>query len=362
MSITVYCHRPDRLGARLKNFLYAIRFSKSINASLVVNWSPTAVGLSLDADKRRSIDHDAYCFYDLFDKTKLGLAFPEISVTRLDNIEMRNLCRQMKAVPISEKPDLESSCFQNEVNYPIFYDSTNPRLLDNVHEESVEYYFKLLPLHFTVNEALADVTRQLELPQALCLHVRRGDLMSVSEIGHALKIDPDNNQLRLSLLNAANHFLRRYAPYEAYRTAINHSGDGTRLIVMSDDEEIKRQFARDYGERCFDYKSILDQHHLTPQQRDFVEFLLIAKSGTIIGTESAFVDFPATLGGKKVINVLAFIDVQHFIDDLKSIFVISSSDPGLFDEILDLYMKFFSTRHQLVDQKKQLMSYLHQLY
>jgi hypothetical protein len=338
-----------------------------IDANLIVNWASTSYGLSLDIEKSRSIDHDAYLFFDIFDENRFRGAFEDVVVTSLDNDEMKRPWQQVKGVKsfqLSQGATLKLSDFQNQSISPIYYDITNPyRFLggDSL-DKDVASYFNLLPLHPAVSEALADVTSQLNLSKVLCLHVRRGDLMNVSDLATALKNDPSNKALRLRLLTSVPHLINRYAPYHAYESAIKELGGSKKIVVvMSDDEEVKRKFVKNYGERCLDYKSILDRHQLTNLQRDFVEFLIIAQSGQILGTESAFVDFSAKVGGKYVNNVLAFIDVPYFIEEIKHIFRIDAVNRELLIDILELYIASFSRRRLLDDKKKQLESHIYDL-
>lgn len=361
MSLTVYCYRSDRLGARLKNFLHALIFSKKLHANLIVNWSPGALGLALDRKDSHCIDHDDYQFFDLFDKANFDSDFPHISITSHNHFEMEELLVSIKgqtSLKISEVDSQKISYFVDGNRTPILFDITRQySFLDdttNRKHKEIENIFKLLPLHPSVRNALDLVIDKLDLRNALCIHVRRGDLMNVTDIAQSFKNNPDNKNLRKRLLNSIQHLVNRYAPNHAYDAAIEELGANRKLVIFSDDSGVKKRFLNDYGGHCLEYDHLLESQNLTVQQRDFVEFLIIAHCGEIVGTESAFVDFSSQLGGKSVKNVLAFIDVQQFVTELKSLFAIDSSNNDLLKDILELYLDSFSRRNPLMHKSEEL--------
>lgn len=343
--IHVTCSRPDRLGARLRNCLYALEFSKRIGASLTVNWSPTAGGLGKEGN---SIDHDQYRFYDLFDQDSFASRYPEVDVSTLSPEEHRVRTLAETYEPLSRIGRHPLDYFSDSPHARIHYDTTHPYYFLNHPEPcgAVGSLFSDLPLHPSVSAALDQVQAVSPLAEALCLHVRRGDIMEITCLSEERKAVI--NKYRLA---QARHFTFKYAPSEAYQEAIKDLGSDRPIVVFSDDPTVKQYFAAEYGNRYVNYDAILDPLPLTIQQRDFVELLLISLCGESVGLRSAFVELATLIGGRVLHPIHRYIDAKILIRDVGDLIGTGLATRPLYDYILKEFSARFAKYGQLETMK-----------
>lgn len=349
--VHVTCSRADRLGARLRNCLYALEFSERIGAALTINWAPTADGLG---QENLASDHDQYRFYDLFEQKGFTELHPGVDVSCLSVAEHMAWIQGESYAALSKIGYQPHSYFSNAPHSRIFYDTTHPYYFSQHPEPcgAVGPMFAQLPLHEAVASALQRVETSWPLADSLCLHVRRGDIMEITRL----------NEDRRAVLNKyrlgqARHFSFKYAPYEAYQRAIEELGDGRSIVVFSDDAEVKQRFARDYGDRCVNYAAILDPLPLTPQQRDFVELLLISRCGESVGLRSAFVELATLIGNRKLHSIHRYIDADILIRDVGDLIGRAESSEKLYTYILKEFSARFA-KYGFLDTMKAIDSHL----
>jgi len=347
----VTCCRDDRLGARLRNFLYALEFSERIGARLTVNWSPTAGGLGQEGI---ASDHDQYRFFDLFDEAGFREKHSNVDITSLTH-------REQQANALAENQSFASkigyqplSHFSDTHYSQIYYDTTHPYYFSNHPEPcgAIGSLFMGLPLNPDVAVALSQVVEEHPVADALCLHVRRGDIMEITRLSEERKAMI--NKFRLV---QARHFTFKYAPYEAYQQSIEALGGDKAIVVFSDDAAVKERFQADYGNRCINYNTILDSLPLTIQQRDFVELLLISRCGESVGLRSAFVELATQISGKKLHSIHPFIDPAILIRDVDDLIGKGEATRDLYLYILKEFGARFA-KYGLLDTTKAINSYL----
>ncbi len=349
--VHVTCSRDDRLGARLRNCLYALEFSQRIGAGLTINWAPTAGGLGQES---LASDHDQYHFYDLFDKAGFGELHHDVDVSNLCIAEYRSWLQTEGYAALSKVGYHPLSYFNDAPHPRIHYDTTHPYYFSQHPEPcgAVGPLFAKLPLHGAVASALESVETAWPLTDSLCLHVRRGDIMEITRLSEERRA-----VLNKYRLFQARHFSFKYAPYEAYQRAIEELGAGKTIVVFSDDAEVKERFASDYGDRCINYAAILDPLPLTPQQRDFVELLLISRCGESVGLRSAFVELATLISGQKLHSIHRYIDADILIRDVGELIGKSQETEKLYTYTLKEFSARFA-KYGFLDTMKAIDSHL----
>lgn len=361
MGPTIYCHRNDRLGARLKNLYFAWLFTEQIGGKLIVNWAPDAKIIA-SAIESCSIANNSFYFFDLFDEERFRSQFPNIEVTHLSESSFREFwlaCNQTNTAEIAHITSRSVSISAMTAFDRILFDTTQQfYFADNrTAHVSAGNFFGNFPLNKRIEKVLLSVETKYTFSRTICVHLRRGDLLNLSSIAAHFAQYPDNQNAERRFLSTLPHFIMRYAPYHAYKALLLECSDIDHVIVMSDDVIVKARLENDVGNKCIQYDMILDSHELTQHQRDYAEFMLISKSSRIVGTESAFVAFAAQVGAVKIESPYQFLDVSSYFDELNDLFHLSRLPSSATRQVLEAYATSFSKRSGLsekADEFRQL--------
>lgn len=361
MEPTVYSHRNDRLGARLKNLYFAWLFTETIGGRLIANWGADAKIIRSATDASSTVANN-YRFFDLFDEAQFRSRFPNIEVTHLTETSFRDFwltCDKQNTAEIAHIASGTLSTSAMAAFDRILFDATRQfefadSLIINL---SAGYFFGNAPVHKRIEKAILDVEARCDLSRTICVHLRRGDLLNLSSIAAHFAEHPENQRAEKRFLLSVQHFIMRYAPYHAYLALLHACSDIDHVMVMSDDAEVKARLENDVGDKCIHYDMILDSHELTQHQRDYAEFVLISRANRIVGTESAFVAFAAQIGAVEIESPYQFLDVSSYFDELNELFYLSRLPASATKQLLEAYATNFSRRSGLsakADEFRQL--------
>lgn len=359
MRKTVLCQRNDRLGARLKNLVYAFIFSRQTSSELTINWSPDDIRLgTFPAEKEAG-----HRIKDIFDPDLCAKLFPWISLTNCDFKKTKHsFLDQHGAIELQLSPSATREYFLSSEVEAIYYGLTVPYRFsdaDPISSDDVREILDCLPWSQPVKSALKEAASLIPLEATVCVHIRRGDLISLGDMVRRCWAN-ENRVLPASLVMSSSHFVPRYAPLSAYKQTIERIAlRGCSILLMSDDPNVKSKLAHTYSHFAIDYDTISSRLKLSQCQRDLFEFLLIRCCASVICTESAFSEFAAFSGGKQTVNPLACLEADSFIEDLATDLGLDLVTHRLFlIELIKSYSVFCGRRPSLHSVQRRLESFL----
>ncbi len=307
----VIASRPDRLGARLKNFVAAWDFAKRLGAPLLINWPPKG-GVKYVAS-------DDYDLFQLFDRTHLLSRADIAGVETQPHRALLNTHATPRTAVVSQGIRGTFNDFRRQFDC-IIYDSTYPYRagypLERVfrrHKRS--QIFQDIRLNREIHEALETISRSYRLRQAVALHIRRGDVGPLlTHAGGARK----EEQRKAHIRKRTFEFAARYAPLEAYIAAVARYDHSQQYCIFSDDDTVRQALAHDIHGRSINIDDDINAYPLSSTQRAFVEMMTIARTKTVICAKSAFPEFAAMVGACRRIPVLDYLEPQSLLRDIET--------------------------------------------
>lgn len=288
--------------ARLKCVYYAWRFIDRVDGQLFVIWPKLP--------ERYSEENVGYSPSQIFDLSNFYAAggadriqflegqclFPE-SAVGLDGPAFAH--RRPGSFELSDFADTDIVLsHRNRINYT-YSDETadSPKVTGRVTE-----LFRSLPIHPEIERVKeAFFERNGLTPKGYdAVHVRRGDVFDMWRAEMPSLLASTTTPERLNLI--IGHYISRTAPLQFYHPAISEIVKaGRKIIFTSDTPEIITHFRREFGPEYFiDLSGLKMRNDI---QKAFLDFLILADAGTIVGTSSNFSSFPAELGGATFVNV-----------------------------------------------------------
>jgi hypothetical protein len=351
----VFCSRGDRLGARLKNLLYALDFSLRIDGTLMLNWPPNGRCIGQEAIVS---DEGDYRFFDLFDETLFREQFPNTlftAYTAADYVKRTVGCDG--AILISQIMNQPRGFFEKEISKDVVYDLSHRYQFQDQEPNSepampLAEIFSRLPLHPAIERAVEQVVSAGRVEEALCLHVRRGDIVELLALNSA-----ETTSISKHRAIQINHFALKYAPLGAYLRAIEDLAGDRPILVFSDDPAARHELETAAAGRAIDHETLLTEHSLSAHQRDFVEILLIARSWRQVGLRSAFVELGAALGGQTCRSLRPYIDASTLINDLHPRLATSPAGKEIYRRVMEAYC-FYYRKEKLNHISKELELHL----
>ncbi|MEL7114870.1 MAG: hypothetical protein AAGP08_04640 [Pseudomonadota bacterium] len=326
---TVVCGRIDRLGFRLRNMLCAWELAERIGARLIVNWN--------EHDKYENIPFNLFQILDSSIETTHGDFFT------LDSRPYEALCADIGLDPKRKfdlGPDLTVADLQASAPGYLPYRSDSPyRFQGRARDDgraAIRDVFWRLPLAPAVSDALLDLQSRFDIARATTVHVRRGDIVSKGKISIPRDTaNPDAWRTKVKL--KFGKFGDRYAPERAYHDAIEATAPGSPLVILSNDAELRTRLEGAFSDRVVPVHEALDAADLSVMQRAFVEMLVMAKSATIIGTQSQFAKLPSILGPVPFVPVFDYADPIELFDLIEDV----HSDVPDRAELLDAFAEYY---------------------
>ncbi|MEL7115943.1 MAG: hypothetical protein AAGP08_10180 [Pseudomonadota bacterium] len=302
---TIVGFRRDRLIARLKNFLAAWDFARIIDARFVLNW-----------DNKDIADNGPCAFFDIFDEAQMHALEDEIALRFMPWEEFFEQPYAEPDLRIGKKEVIDPEAYRRRAFDHIWYLPTHsPRNVDWVGDTRIEAKRALLArltLHPNVSEALKLLDARIGVPDAVAVHIRRGDMIWADYGIKKAGLVP----ARAGLRELAGPFAARYAPDATYHRMIADLPPDRKLVLFSDDPEMRVAFTERYANRVIDVHRALDKMELTRVQRDLTEFLLLSKLPHILGSGSAYATFAAELGGAGTTLTHGYLSADEVIADV----------------------------------------------
>lgn len=298
-----FLKRSDRLIARLRHLVYALRFAQQIDGVVILAWAPLPKYFQQFDTENYEVDrifdvrehyaqggHERLVFFHSvipFPKSILSLQGSEFEHCRPDKFSRRELLAR-------PEPVFYSGAYVN------FQFEDEQKSTVEMGQE-VQAIFEAIPRNEVIVRVVEAAKDKLGGERYVALHVRRGDVgeMIKRDLPRLAMGQLEAAQLRLTI----SHYLSRTAPYSFYYPAVERAiAEGSRILFTSDSPETLTHFAEKYGPTNFvDVNRFVRARY--PIQKAFMDFLMLADAKRIVSTGSTYAAFAATLGGSELINV-----------------------------------------------------------
>jgi hypothetical protein len=285
----VIAGRMDRLGMRLAIILQSWHFARQIGYQTVALWPSREINREQDAE-RNDMHYPISDFFDIEASQSLigdnSIIFrddyfsPKQTFADKDSAFAGQFPAKFDRKRISDLPP--TIAVHSRAVGMRFADET----ADEVRKSCGELFRKLVPAP-EVTSAFKDLSTWIGNEPFTAVHIRRGDIMRtvrtlVSEFDPAAE-PPASTKRYLNMLRT------KLAPLSSIVGILNESKKTpTRVVIFSDcDRTAQSLRSLLKGRDC-----LCVSDHATPlandNQRSLAEFLILANSATLIGTQSAF--------------------------------------------------------------------------
>lgn len=295
--------RSDRLIARIKDLLWAWRFSDQVGGQLFYFWPKLPARYDYEQD-----GYSPAMIFDLPEFYRAGgadrltfvecdrIKFPDNGIA-LDSdrfAEQRKQGFDRAALASSDQLYVQRGSARARFAGFWFSDESGAgrhRLKDT------QRLFTELPTDRRILQLIEGFRDKNGLGEEYsAVHVRRGDCYSMMR--NALTEGCDDSRLHLLV----RHVVTRTAPTEFYREEIeNMIAKGHKIVLTSDSPESIRDFQKAYGAEHFVNLSIMRAGFAI--QKAYADFLVLYGASRIVGTGSNFSRFAAQLKDTPFINV-----------------------------------------------------------
>lgn len=306
--------RSDRLIARLKEMLWAWRFAQQANGQLVYFWVPLPErvgeerknykpGHILDLPKFYAGGGGDHLLFleDLinFPHDAIDLGGQEFEHCRAEGFDRARFTDTSDVFLYRAKKSERFAGFRMDDEPEQGY----------MRLREVRKLFASLPPNPIIERVLNTFFERNEISDGkfAAIHVRRGDCYD--QLRQEL-LDEDVDRTKLFI----THLMIRTAPLEFYRPFIEKLiQDDIKIVFTSDTPDVIEEFRNEFGRKHFiDLSNVVMK---IPIQKAFLDFLILTKARTIVGTGSNFGQFASQLSGRISINVALTGEVKGLEDE-----------------------------------------------
>ncbi len=338
---SVIASRSDRLGGRFRNMCAAWDFASKVGAPLVINWPGTGYA--------KYATQDDYSFFDLFDETDFKTRSNDVTLSSLSHEKLLAAHEGTDTLLISGATGKRQDFFDSAPG-DVIYNATSRYMFAEdeagLNKKSIEReIFHSLRLNAAVAACLEEVSQLCPLTGTVSVHVRRGDIVpllvnaGLTAVGTKVK---SVTSYERTITKRTYTFADRYAPVEAYESAIDTLGPNTSVCVFSDDDALKADMKQTYKDRIIDVDAVVSRHDLTSTQIAFVEMLVMSKTDAVVCANSAFSLFASFIGRCEVVEVLPFVNVKDLMRDFERYFFQRDDSAVLLAGLKNAYQKLLA--------------------
>lgn len=347
MRPTVVAYRPDLLGGRLLNLMHGWRLARRLDADFIHIWPQFSKWR-----EQSGYDEPTAPLSQLFDLAEHMLARPDLRFVTVDSpplVETVAMAeRRLRMLP--HTPD-DAAAYpfaptaQDVVaHWPeAGFTACTPFPVRGeawaaVHDEA-RALIRTLPLNAQLAAAMTQVREAVDLPGAVAIHLRRGDVA-----GMLLDVaDKDDAFVR----QFAGVFVSRYAPEQAYLAALAERPPAL-VLVFSDSREATAAILA-ANPRAVDGRALLAPiaraTGLTPLQGDCLDVLTMSEAGALLASGSNFAGAAAAYGGGTFADLRGRWSAEAVSQVLATHFAAS---PGrVIGALFDAFDSYFAGQPQL---------------
>lgn len=306
--------RGDRLAARLKNMLYAWRFSRQVDGQVIIGWLPRerTIYNALPAEPYSPmLIWDLPRFYA--DGWSREIFFMEGDNRTRDEFESLEGPNFADVAPNNFRKSQfvgRHAVYQQGAHMVYQFEGETREGV----EAEVRALFRTLPLSSKVTALLNRAQSKLGSEDYVALHVRRGDIIEVLKNA---RNEMESGTLSNQALAYVNHFATRTAPLSFYYASVERAiAGGQKIVFFSDTPETYTHFVGRYGSRAIIDGTSLAKNAPYPLQAALIDFLLIGGSKRVISTGTGYATIAAQLCGAQLESVSAGGPSEALLSDL----------------------------------------------
>jgi len=294
--------RGDRLAARLKHILFAWRFVRQVNGTLIVGWPQRTKSLY------ETLPSEYYSPSLIFNLAQL---YADGSTSDIIFIEGQSFGNEgFASFPPLELSEQMPYALQRDYfsvpRGPYQSDSYFLRFADEQKADvnaQVKALYAKLPKSQLVVKLLDEAHRTIGSDRYVALHVRRGDIVGVLQ---AAAGEMAQGKLTGVASNYAIHLAKQSAPLAFYHDKVEAAiAAGLPILFFSDTPELYREVRQRFAGANIVDASRIARSAAHPLVKAFIDFTLIGAADHVIGTQTGFASVACMLGGAPQVIVTA---------------------------------------------------------
>ncbi len=351
MSTLIVAYRTDLLGGRLLNLMHGWRLARRLDAEFVYLW-PYFTKWRAQSGYRDPVAS----LSQLFDLAEHALARPELAFTAIDGLSVKAAVNRAEALELLPPVPDDAAAYAFAPTEDALrtywpraaFTSATPLPVAGEQPATVRAeataLIRSLPLNQALSAALERVRQAADLAGAVTVNLRRGDIID--------RVTASASGSDVEVRKAAEVFVSRYAPEEAYVAALEEHVESPTL-VFSDDPAAAASFAA-RRPHAIDARALIAPiaAELTPLQAHMLQLLVMSETQRVLGSGSNFAIAAAYFGGRPYDDLRGRWTASAVAQALEREF--PEASPPIVAALFDAFEHWFTGRPDLADQAPEL--------